>query len=262
MGFDDCGLYELDLLRSWRLRRDASDIYVANRQQRLIAALAIRGPAMRSGLAGLLWPDNTDSRALESLRVSVHLISRQMPGLILTKGASLSLNGNVDVDLYRVRTRARFLAGDCSNVTISMFAELRDADLLPGWYEDWVLYEQDRLRQERLRAFTAISGQLLAQGDFEVAGAAAAAALEIEPLYETAARLLFTAELQHGNPATAVRCYERYRTRLEKDMGLEPSESFKGLVEHAVRRQTFVGQEGLIPARDSRLGGQPALHNF
>lgn len=98
------------------------------------------------------------------------------------------------------------------------------------------MFEQDRLRQDRLHAFTATSAQLLEKGDFEVAGAAAAAALEIEPLYEIAARLLFTAELQHGNPAAAVRCYARYRTQLEEDMGLQPSESFKGLVEHAIHR--------------------------
>jgi DNA-binding SARP family transcriptional activator len=244
MGFDNCGDYELDLLRSWRLRRDAADIYVANRQQRLIAALAVRGPAIRSCLAGLLWPGNPESRALESLRVSVHLISRQAPGLIVSEGASLSLTGRIDVDLHRVKARTRMLNEDCSNVTASIFAELRDAELLPGWYEDWVLFEQDRLRQDRLRAFTAMSKQLLEQGEFEVAGAAAEAALEIEPLYETAVRFLFTAELQRGNPAAAVRCYERYRMRLEKNMGLQPSESFKGLIEHAVQRQFGVEQGG------------------
>jgi DNA-binding SARP family transcriptional activator len=241
MGFEDCVDYKLDLLRTWRLRRDASDICVARRQQRLIAALAIRGPSVRSCLAGLLWPDHPDSRALESLRVSVHLVSRQAPDLILSEGALLSLTCRVDVDLYRVKAQTQALGEGRSNLTASMFAELRGAELLPGWYEDWVLFEQDRLRQDRLHAFTAISAQLLEKGDFEVAAAAAAAALEIEPLYETAARLLFTAELQHGNPAAAVRCYERYRTRLEQDMGLQPSTSFKGLIEHAVHHKSHLG---------------------
>lgn len=173
----------------------------------------------------------------------MHLLSRQAPGLIVNDGASLSLAGRVDVDLYRVRAQTRALGEACSNVTVSMFAELRDAELLPGWYEDWVLFERDRLRQDRLHAFTAASAQLLDKGDFEVARAAAAGALEIEPLYETAARLLFVVELQHGNPAAAVRCYERYRTRLEEDMGLQPSESFKELVEHAVFHRSHVRWE-------------------
>jgi DNA-binding SARP family transcriptional activator len=236
MGVDDCGDYKLDLLRFWRLRRDGADIYVANRQQRLIAALAVRGPAIRNCLASLLWPDTPEPRALESLRVSVHLISRQAPGLIVREGGSLSLTGRIDVDLHRVRAQMRTLNEDYSSEFASLFAELRDAELLPGWYEDWVWFEQDRLRQDRLRAFTAISKKSLEQGDCGVAGAAAEAALEIEPLNETAARFLFTAELQHGNPAAAIRCYERYRMRLEKNLGLQPSESFRGLVEHAVQR--------------------------
>lgn len=244
MGFNNCGDYKLDLLGPWRLRRDAADIYVASRQQRVIAALAVRGPSIRNCLAGLLWPDNPESRALESLRVSVHLITHQAPGLIVSEGASLSLTGQTDVDLHKVKARTRTLNEDCSSVTASMVAELRDAELLPGWYEDWVLFEQDRLRQDRLRAFTAVSKQLLQQGEFEVARATAEAALEIEPLYETAVRFLFTAELQQGNPAAAVRCYERYRMRLEKIMGLQPSESFKGLIERAVQHQPGFEQGG------------------
>lgn len=239
---DDCGDYTLDLLGSWRLRRDATDIYVSNRQQRLIAALAIRGPAIRNSLAGLLWPDTPERRALESLRVSVHLISRQAPGLVSSQGASLSLTGRVDVDLHRVKARTRSLYEHSCNVSASIFAELRDAELLPGWYEEWVLFEQDRLRQDRLRAFTEISKRLLGQGDFGVAGAAAEAALEIEPLYETAARFLCTAELQQGNPAAAVRCYERYRILLQKNMGLHPSQSFRGLIEQAFNSSPLLGR--------------------
>lgn len=104
-----------------------------------------------------------------------------------------------------------------------------------------MLFEQDRMRQDRLRALAAISGQLLEKGDFEAAGAAAVAALEIEPLFETAARLLFTVELQQGNPAAAVRCYEKYQKRLEEDMRLQPSASFRELFEHAVQQHSHVG---------------------
>lgn len=235
MSYDDCGHYKLDLLRNWRLRCGAAEIHIAYRQQRLIAALAIRGPAIRSLLAGLLWPDSPNSRALESLRATVHLTSRQAPGLIVNEGATLSLTRRINVDLRRVKTLTGMLNEDCSrvNVTVSMLAKLRDGELLPGWYEDWVLFEQDRLKQDRLRAFTVIARQLLEKCNFEVAEAAAAAALEIEPLYENAARLLFTAELQQGNLASAMRSYERYRARLDDDMGLQPSEAFKRLVEHA-----------------------------
>ncbi|MEC5182457.1 DNA-binding SARP family transcriptional activator, partial [Arthrobacter sp. CG_A4] len=89
MGNDGYGDLQVDLLGSWQLRRDTGLVHVAARQQRLIAALAIRGPSLRSYLVGLLWPEYPETRALESLRVSVHLISRQLPGLVVNDGTVL-----------------------------------------------------------------------------------------------------------------------------------------------------------------------------
>ena len=91
MGNGDYG-FELRLLQSWQLRRDADVLHVAVRQQRLITALAINGPRTRSYLVGLLWPETPESRALESLRVALHLICRQVPGLLVNNGTMLSLS--------------------------------------------------------------------------------------------------------------------------------------------------------------------------
>src|SRR5690242_21218853 len=37
-------------------------------------------------------------------------------------------------------------------------------DLLPGWYDDWVLMERERVRQRLLHALEALSGQLAQVG--------------------------------------------------------------------------------------------------
>ena len=262
MGDDGCGELNLNLLGSWQLCRDGSVLHVATRQQRLIAALAVRGPSLRSYLVGLLWPEYPDARALESLRVSVHLVSRQVPGLIENAGSMLSLNDRVDVDLHRVRARIRALShpGLDGDVASSLH-ELRDAEVLPGWYEDWVMFEQSRLRQDRLRAFTAISRRSLAQGNPEVAGAAAEAALEIEPLYENAVRLLIAADLMQSNPAAALRTYERYRGKLGDDMGLLPSDSLRNLIADALDHQATAKKERLLRATNSWPAGEPLLHH-
>lgn len=263
MDDDGYGELKLDLLGSWCLRRDGAVVHVATRQQRLIAALALKGPRLRSYLVGLLWPEYPDSKALESLRVSVHLTSRQVPGLIVNEGRMLSLNDQVDVDLNRFRVQARTWSQAGVNAdAASLLYELRDAQLLPGWYEDWVMFEQSRLQQDRLRTFTDIAGWALALGDCRMAETAAEAAVEIEPLYETAVRLLIQAELQQGNPAAALRVYERYQEQLGEDMGLVPSEPVRQLLAVVLERQSHVPKEGLVTASDSWLGGQPALNHF
>src|SRR3954454_14361835 len=61
--------FQLSLFQSWKLCRDSCVMHVAARQQRLITALAIHGTRPRSYLAGLLWPESGEARALESLRV-------------------------------------------------------------------------------------------------------------------------------------------------------------------------------------------------
>ncbi|MDT0168446.1 BTAD domain-containing putative transcriptional regulator [Pseudarthrobacter sp. BRE9] len=260
MGIDDCGMFELDLMRAWRIRRQGEAVRVAARQQRLIAALAVRGASFRNYLAGVLWPECPEANALESLRMAVHLTTRQLPGLLVKDGALLSLDRRVDVDLYRVRgalKKAQTGSGGASD----LLQEIRDVDFLPGWYEDWVVFEQSRLQHDRLRALIALSQRLAACENFEAASEAATAALEIEPLYEGAVRLLVMAEMAQGNVASAFLAYERYEAQLHTDIGVSPSEGLRQLIPDGVGRHSRVPAKQLIAPRGSSLSQEPLLHN-
>jgi DNA-binding SARP family transcriptional activator len=230
MGNDGYG-FQLRLLQAWQLRRGTDVVHVAVRQQRLISALAINGPRPRSYLIGLLWPETPESKGLESLRVAMHLISRQVPGLLTNGGTMLSLSDLVDVDLHRLRAQIQELnrAGLNGNVS-SCLQQLRDSDLLPGWYDDWVLFEQSRLQQDRLHAYHIIARESLARGDCESALEAAEAALELEPLFESVVGLLVQAERRRGNDALALRAYGRYESKLKQDMGMVPSQAIRRLI--------------------------------
>lgn len=229
MADNDCALFELDLMRSWQLRRGGETVRVAARQQRLIAALAVRGSSFRNYLAGMLWPDYQEANALESLRMAVHLTTRQLPGLLVKSGALLALDRRVDVDLYRMRAAMKN-AQTSSEGAMDLLQDFRDVDFLPGWYEDWVVFEQSRLQHDRLRALTSLAQRLASRGEYEDASEAATAALEIEPLYESAVRLLVTAEMARGNVASALLAYGRYEVQLQKDLGVSPSEGLRQLV--------------------------------
>ncbi|WP_104140039.1 bacterial transcriptional activator domain-containing protein [Arthrobacter sp. ZGTC131] len=231
MGNGDYGDFQLSLFQSWQLLWGANIVYVAPRQQRLITALAINGPRPRSYLVGLLWPEHSEPRAMESLRVSVHLVTRQVPGLLINGGAVLSLSELADVDLHRVRSQIRQLCQvGLNGNAASCLHELRHADLLPGWYDDWVIFEQTRLRQDRLHALLVIARESLARCDYEVALEASEAVLELEPLYERAVGLIIQAERQQGNNASALRVFEKYEAQLKADMGIAPSEVIRRLV--------------------------------
>lgn len=264
MDNDDYGNFELDLLKSWQLRQGGEVVHVAARQQRLIAVLAVRGDSLRNYLAGLLWPEYPEAKALESLRVTVHLITRQLPGLVIKKGPALSLDTRTIVDLHRVRTAIK-AAGTADHAAAEiLLQDLRGLDFLPGWYEDWVLFEQSRLRHDQLRALTLLAHRFADAGDYGAAADAAVAALELEPLYESAVRVLVTSELAQGNLATALLAYDKYREQLGRDMGVPPSEGLRHLMA-GIRPQApspqLGAQEPLVAVLDRRLGQQPLLHN-
>ncbi|MDQ1060412.1 DNA-binding SARP family transcriptional activator [Arthrobacter globiformis] len=231
MGKGDYGEFRLSLLQSWQLISGAHIVRVSARQQKLITALALYGPRPRSYLIGLLWPECSEPRALESLRVSLHLVRKQVPGLLINSGAVLSLSDEVDVDLNLVRAQIRQLSQQgLKGNAASCLQQLSDAELLPGWYEDWIVFEQTRLRQGRLRALLVIATESLTRCDYETAVEASEAALELEPLYEKAVGILIQAERQQGNNAAAYQAFERYEMQLKADTGLVPSETIRGLM--------------------------------
>ncbi|MFD7654171.1 BTAD domain-containing putative transcriptional regulator, partial [Actinosynnema sp. NPDC059797] len=104
------------------------------------------------------------------------------------------------------------------------------AELLPGWDHVWLQAEQDWWREARLRALEALSGRFRSAGDRNRAHQAALAAVQSDPLRESAHRTLVELHLAEGNPAQALRQYTAYRLRLRSELGLEPSPEIHRLV--------------------------------
>ena len=84
-------------------------------------------------------------------------------------------------------------------------------DLLPDWYDDWVVPEAEEWRQLRLHALEALSDLLTIEGRFAHAMGAALAALRVEPLRESANAAVIRVHLAEGNQADALREFRRYR---------------------------------------------------
>lgn len=224
--------WDLNLLGYWQLRLNGRPQEVGSRQQRLITALAILGSRSRAFLADRLWPDSPESQAAGNLRASVFRVSHQLPHLLQASPGSLALQPHVEVDVHQVRTLMRQIevGGDLKSLPTDAVETLRAADLLPGWYEDWVIYEQERLRQQRLDALETLARRCLARGDLSSAKDAASAAVAMEPLRESAHLLLVRSHLAEGNQASAARVYHDLRNRLRLELGIAPGDAFTQLL--------------------------------
>ncbi len=106
------------------------------------------------------------------------------------------------------------------------------AGQLPGWHDDWVLVERERLRQLRLYALETLAARLAAAGRPGDAVAAAHFAVRGEPLRESTYRLLVRVHLAEGDVAAAVSAYRQFRTRLRDELGIDPTDQLTRLVAH------------------------------
>ena len=218
----------LHLLAGFGVEVAGAEVPLPGSAQRVVAFVALHErPVLRTYVAGNLWLDSPEERAAGSLRSALWRIHRHMPELVIADAETLRLGPCVRVDLREAETRARTeLSGASSGVAPDELT----LDLLPDWYDDWVLLERERFRQLRLRALESMCTRLTAADMFDEALEAGQLALVGEPLRESAHRALVAIHLAEGNAAEALRQFQLCRRLLLEQLGVEPSPLMLDLV--------------------------------
>jgi DNA-binding SARP family transcriptional activator len=215
------------------LRRDDQVVTVPFASQRVLALVALENRKLhRSYVAGKLWLETSEEHAQACLRSALWRIRARcpLPPFESTR-THVWLAPTVDVDVHRQVSLAQSLiSGDlsCDDVEPGMI-ELDD--LLPGWYDDAVLLERERLQQLHLHAIEALSKVLVAERRYAEAVEAAFAAIAVDPLRESARRTLIAAYLSEGNVAVAVRHGRAYAELVRRTLGVDPSREFRELLD-------------------------------
>ena len=150
----------LDGFQLWRSGIEQVGIPRASR--RLLALLAIRGGVTsRAAVAGTLWPDATEIQACSNLRSALARLDLPCRKMLQVSKLELGLTKDVTVDIYYAQRLARRLLdpavtpeqSDLSSAAIVILS----SDLLPGWYDDWVLVKAEDWRQLRLHALETLA---------------------------------------------------------------------------------------------------------
>ncbi|WP_329407437.1 SARP family transcriptional regulator [Streptomyces sp. NBC_00704] len=218
----------LRLLGGFRLELADGTAEPCRNGQRLLAFMALRHRATRTVLAGTLWPEVTEEHARGSLRTALWKLPRAEPPLVDCRGDSLQIAPALHVDVHLLVGTALAVVRGCGPPpdALSPPGPLLGEDLLPGWDEEWVLVERERLRQLRLHALDALAEALVRQDRPALALEAAWASVRAEPLRESAHRAVVSAHLAEGNLSEAVRHYRAFRRLLREELGVEPSPRF------------------------------------
>jgi DNA-binding SARP family transcriptional activator len=207
------------------------------RSHRLVALLALRGPLPRSLAAGYLWPEASESRARTSVRAAVRDLQQRVPSLLQATATELRLNDAVRIDVRNLQELCRELLlprpdGEALHGGLGLLPGGKlSGRLLPGWNDEWVAAEAERLHQLRLHALDSLAHHFLTRQHYAQALQVALATISVDPLRESTHRAVMRIFLAEGNIVEALRQYRRFRTLVIEAVGIEPSEQMADLVE-------------------------------
>jgi DNA-binding SARP family transcriptional activator len=200
----------LRLLGGFELSLDGVAVELQPAMQRLTAFVALtpRGVG-RMFAAFQLWPDKSEKRALANLRSTLWRLNQLQVPVIDVSPMKLSLAPNVWLD---TRNEAKEFVDSVDIGGVPAPFQTLLTDLLPDWYDDWLIVERERIRLLRLAALETRARESIAAGHPTVAIQFALAALSIEGARVSAHQLLVEAHLAEGNECEA----RRERLRFER----------------------------------------------
>ncbi len=226
---------------------DPAQVRGSSRALSLLAYLAAHPETAqpRAHLAGLLWPDSSQSQARTNLRRELHhlrTLLRDSPCLRIDDGwLSWHRGADVAVDV------PDFLAA-CQDAGAALAADQPTAvtehggraltlfrgPFLPGFDDDWVLRVREELRRSCVDLCDRITAFWLDHDDAATAVGFARRRVLLDPLEEPGYRLLMRAQLGAGDRAGAMRTYHHCASLLERELGVPPSPETRAALDAAL----------------------------
>lgn len=224
-------------------------------------------PCSRDVLASLLWEHSTTAQAKAYLRKTLWQLHRffKDQGLVTCEAAAplllasrewiqcnpefdLWLDADVLEESYKL---VEGLPGE--RLTAEQARRLRDAidlydaDLLENFYQDWCLYERERLRHFYLIMLDKLAAHYEHTHQFEVALSYAERILWHDPAREHTHRQLMRLRYRSGDRTGAVRQYEHCVRALRDDLDIEPAEATRRLHKRLQQGHVEALRGGALP---------------
>jgi DNA-binding SARP family transcriptional activator len=215
------------------VRKNGRRLEIPEGSKRVLVFVTLNGGRVnRRYAAGTLWPLCDDERAAGNLRTALWRLRGAGIDILRADKFMLYLDPEVSVDITQLSTWAtQAINGKADELDHAKPPWDQEAfDLLPGWYDDWIIFERERLRQRVLHAMESFARRLIGRGMFAEAVDLAISLVGVEPLRESAQRVLIEAHLAEGNFVEARRTYAAYEELLKVELGVAPSEELAEIV--------------------------------
>jgi DNA-binding SARP family transcriptional activator len=143
-------MLEIRLLGKFAVMTEGRPVDLPRRAtQSLLAYLALAAgtPFRREQLAGLLWPDADETSAKGNLRHTLWQLRKALgpQEIIIADDLTLMFDPAVDYWLDAQRIGQKLAPGASAEELIAAVS-VYGGELLPGFYDDWVMLERERLQ--------------------------------------------------------------------------------------------------------------------
>ncbi|WP_150309321.1 AfsR/SARP family transcriptional regulator [Planctomonas psychrotolerans] len=228
--------------------------------ERLVVFVALydHRPVRRRKIAGTLWPSVSEERAAGNLRAALWRLNASGLDVLDADKDVLAIKPDVRIDLFELSAWAKRVMTGTAVADDLTLDHVHGAalELLPGWYDEWVVIEREQFRQRLLHALDVLSRRLTLEGRHAEAIEAAVIAAAIEPLRQTTQEALMLAHIAEGNVSEAQRVLDAYARLLHAELGILPTTRLSSLVRaaHSEVRPVHpmrVGDTGLEPMTSS-----------
>ena len=214
----------------------------------LLAYLAFYGHRAhgREALIEMLWPQIEPDKGRPNLSVALSSLRHQLepPGVpsgavIKADHSAIQLNpAGFTTDVAELEARlqaARAQTGQEQVLTLREAMDLYRGELLPGYYEEWVLAERERLAESHLQAMRQLVKGLVTLREFHQALALAQRSVQIHPLREELHRDLMILYIALGQSEAALRQYHELERIVQQEMRRQPSAATRALLQNLER---------------------------
>ncbi|HEY3282297.1 MAG TPA: AAA family ATPase [Armatimonadota bacterium] len=239
--------WRVELLGGLRLRREERVIthFRTRKTGALLAYLAFfqHKPHPREKLIDLLWPDSeldagrqSLSRALSSLRQQLETEGGEGGTILIADRLSVGLETthvSTDVsDFESALQLSQHTQDDAERAQhLTTAIDLYQGELLPGYYDDWVLEQQERLAGAYVETLSQAIPLLERLGEQRRALDYARRAVTADPLREEAHADLMRLYAQTGQVSAAQRQFKKLQEILEEELGTTPTAATRTLAE-------------------------------
>jgi WD40 repeat protein/serine/threonine protein kinase/DNA-binding SARP family transcriptional activator len=235
-------MLEVRLLGQFDVKLAGAPVDIPSRPaQSLLAYLILNaGTAYRRGkLAGLLWPDVPEANARRSLRQALWHIRSVLEGerdldYLSVDEISIAFDSqsNYWLDAAILDRRA---SEDASPEELISAVTVYHGELLPGFYEEWVVLERERLEAVFERKMQRLLDSLVEAQRWEKMLEWSQRWIALGHVPEPAYRALMIAHAGLGDLTSTAAVFRRCREALRHDLGVEPSESTRALYERLTK---------------------------